>query len=76
MTAVTKRLIELDDALLERARSALGTSGVTDTVRAALEQATCAAARAEEIDWLASGGMRELADRRTRDDTWRSSREP
>lgn len=33
---MTKRLIEIDDALLEAARGALGTSGITETVVAAL----------------------------------------
>jgi Arc/MetJ family transcription regulator len=37
--AMTKRLIEIDDALLERARQSLGTTGIRDTVIAALERA-------------------------------------
>ncbi|MFZ2964434.1 MAG: hypothetical protein WA006_07110 [Rhodoglobus sp.] len=35
---VTKRLIEIDDALLEDAKAALGTSGITETVVAALRK--------------------------------------
>lgn len=37
--AMTKRLVEIDDALLERARVCLGTQGIRDTVVAALERA-------------------------------------
>ena len=37
--AMTKRLVEIDDALLERARVSLGTQGIRDTVVAALERA-------------------------------------
>lgn len=37
--AMTKRLIEIDDALLERARVSLGTKGIRETVVAALERA-------------------------------------
>ena len=36
---MTKRLVEIDDALLERARVSLGTQGIRDTVVAALERA-------------------------------------
>lgn len=35
---MTKRLIEIEDALLERARQSLGTKGIRDTVVAALER--------------------------------------
>lgn len=35
---MTKRLIEIDDALLESARVSLGTKGIRDTVVAALER--------------------------------------
>ncbi len=51
--SVTKRLIDIDDELLERARRELGTRGVSDTVRTALRQAAAAAARARQVAWLA-----------------------
>ena len=35
---MTKRLIEIDNALLDAAKAALGTSGITDTVVAALKK--------------------------------------
>lgn len=68
---VTKRLIDLDDELLSAAQQELGTSGVSDTVRAALRHATLAAARARQVDWLADGGLAELAEARQRDAVWR-----
>lgn len=68
---MTKRLIEIEDELLESAREALGTSGVSDTVRAALRSATVAAARARHVEWLVNGGLAEMADKERRDDVWR-----
>jgi Arc/MetJ family transcription regulator len=68
---VTKRLIDLDDELLSAAQRALHTSGVSDTVRAALRHAATAAARARQVDWLTAGGMAELAEPEARADVWR-----
>lgn len=68
---VTKRLIELDDELLTAAQRELHTSGVSDTVRAALRHAAAAAARARQVDWLTGGGMAELAEPEARADVWR-----
>lgn len=68
---MTKRLIELDDELLDEARQALHTAGVSDTVRAALRQAADAAARARQVQWLREGGLEELADATTRATVWR-----
>jgi Arc/MetJ family transcription regulator len=68
---VTKRLVDIEDELLETARRELGTTGIADTVRSALQLAATRAARSREVAWLVSGGMAELADRRTRDDVWR-----
>lgn len=68
---MTKRLIEIDDALLDEARVALGTERVSDTVRAALRHAAAAAARARQIEWLTDGGMAPLADPAARDAVWR-----
>lgn len=68
---MTKRLIELDDDLLAAARRELHTTGVSDTVRAALKQAADAAARARQVDWLREGGLEPLADRQTQAAVWR-----
>ena len=68
---VTKRLIDLDDELLAAAQLQLQTSGVSDTVRAALRHAAAAAARARQIEWLGEGGLAELAEKEQRDAVWR-----
>jgi Arc/MetJ family transcription regulator len=68
---MAKRLIELDDELLESARKELGTSGIADTVRSALQLAAARPARLREVEWLASGGMAEMADPEVRKDAWR-----
>ena len=68
---MTKRLIDLDDDLLTRAQRELGTTGVSDTVRLALQQAAAAAARARQVEWLGAGGMAELADPEARATVWR-----
>lgn len=68
---MTKRLIELDDEMLEEARQALGTEGVSDTVRAALRHVADAVARSQEVEWLAAGGMADLAKPQERASVWR-----
>lgn len=68
---MTKRLIDLDDALLANARAELGTTGVSDTVRAALHHATASAARARQVQWLMDGGLADQADKEGRNAVWR-----
>jgi len=68
---VTKRLIDLDDELLASAQRELNTTGVSDTVRAALQQAASAAARARQLTWLREGGLEAMADPTQRADVWR-----
>jgi len=68
---VTKRLIDLDDDLLAAAQRELNTTGVSDTVRAALQQAAARSARLRQIDWLREGGLEEMADPARRGEVWR-----
>jgi len=68
---MTKRLIDLDDELLAQAQRELGTNGVSDTVRLALQQAAAASARARQVEWLVAGGMAELTDPNARATVWR-----
>jgi hypothetical protein len=56
---------------LKEAQRELGTTGVSDTVRAALQQAAAAAARARQVQWLTSGGLGEMADPERRGQVWR-----
>jgi Arc/MetJ family transcription regulator len=68
---VTKRLIDLDDELLAEAQRHLNTSGISDKVRAALQHAASAAARARQVQWLREGGLEAMADPAQRADVWR-----
>lgn len=68
---MTKRLIDLDDDLLAAAQRELRTSGVSDTVRMALQQAAATSARARQVAWLQSGALRDLATREARENIWR-----
>lgn len=68
---MTKRLIDLDDELLAGAQRELGTTGVSDTVRAALQQVAARSARLRQATWLEEGGMAEMADPARRADVWR-----
>src|SRR4028118_1993269 len=70
---VTKRLIDLDDDLLAKAQRELNTTGVSDTVRAALRQAASAGARARQVAWLREGGLEALTDPAERAAVWRGS---
>ena len=66
-----KRLIDLDDDLLAAAQRELRTTGISDTVRMALQQAAAKAARARQIEWLEQGGLESMADSDERGEVWR-----
>ena len=68
---MTKRLIDLDDELLADAQREMNTTGVSDTVRAALQQAAARSARARQVAWLREGGLEAMADPARRDEVWR-----
>src|ERR1700687_5604770 len=68
---VPKRLIDLDDDLLAAAQRELSTTGVSDTVRTALQQAAAKSARARQIEWLEQGGLENMADPDGRGEVWR-----
>lgn len=68
---MTKRLVELDDRLLADAQQAIGTTGVSDTVRTALRMAVDSAARVRQVEWLRAGGLEELASPEARATVWR-----
>lgn len=72
-----KGLIDLEDDLLAAAKRELNTTGVSGTVRTALQQAAAKPARARQIEWLERGGPRRVALRRGLRDGgnsyWRSS---
>ena len=66
-----KRLIDLDDELLAAAQRELSTTGVSDTVRTALQQVAATSARARQIDWLEQGGLESMANPDERGEVWR-----
>jgi Arc/MetJ family transcription regulator len=68
---VPKRLIDLDDDLLAAAQRELATSGISDTVRIALQQAAARSARARQIEWLEQGGMEGMSGPDDRGEVWR-----
>ena len=68
---MTRRVVDLDDELLAAARNELNTTGVSDTVRAALRQAASAGARARQVAWLREGGLEALTDPAERADVGR-----
>lgn len=68
---MTKRLIDLDDELLEAAQLELHTAGVSATVRAALRHAAAASARARQVAWMSEGGLAGWADAEQRAAVWR-----
>jgi Arc/MetJ family transcription regulator len=68
---VTKRLIELDDELLAEAQRELHTSGVSETVRAALRLAAAGAARERQVQWLTEGGLEPMTEPEQRAAVWR-----
>ena len=68
---MTKRLVDLDDADVAAAREALGTKTLKDTVTMALKEASASAARRREVERLASGSMKALAEHDERARVWR-----
>jgi len=69
---MTKTLVDIDDALLEAARAALGTSTKKDTVNTALREVVAARARSEAVLKLIEWGQRnEPWDDSVRDRAWR-----
>ncbi len=66
-----KRLIDLDDDLLAAAQRELQTTGISDTVRMALQLAAAASARARQVEWLEQGGLEGMAEAEQRGEVWR-----
>lgn len=69
---MAKTLIDIEDALLDAAREALGTSTKKDTVNTALREVVAARARSEAALKLIEWGQRnEPWDDSVRDRAWR-----
>lgn len=73
--AVTKRLVDIDDGTLDRAKLVLGTDTIKDTVNAALNETVRAAERRQHVDRDAlkrfAAAAKDLADDDVMRDAWR-----
>jgi len=68
---VTKRLIDIHDDVLERARSVSGAITIEDTVTIALRHLNDSVLRRQYLDRLASGFGTDIADHEVMADAWR-----
>ncbi|WP_052667274.1 type II toxin-antitoxin system VapB family antitoxin [Nitriliruptor alkaliphilus] len=72
---MTKRLIDVDDEVLEAARRVLGTNTIKDTVNSALRASVQAAERRQRVDGAAlkrfAVASRDLLDEDVMADAWR-----
>lgn len=72
---MTKRLIDVDDQVLEAARRVLGTTTIKDTVNSALRASVEAAERRQHVDVAAlkrfAEASRDLRDDDVMADAWR-----
>jgi Arc/MetJ family transcription regulator len=69
---MTKRLIDVDDKLLERASAALGTRTMKDTVNHALDEVVRGQMRRRHADRLVAMDGLDLADEDVMSRAWRS----
>ena len=68
---MTKRLVDIDDALLAAARQLSGAPTMKETVNTALQQFVDAELRRRHLRRLESGEGTDLADDETMQDAWR-----
>ena len=68
---MTKKLIEIDDNLLDEAKAILGTSTQRETVNRALDEVVRRRQRQDFMDLLTSGQL-DLADAEVMRGAWRS----
>jgi Arc/MetJ family transcription regulator len=71
LAAMSKRLVDIDDDLLEEARSLLGAATMKDTVNQSLEAVVVAARRRHQADRLAKKGSLDLANAKVMSGAWR-----
>ena len=67
-----KTSVDIDDDLIEQARSVLGTSSIKETIDAALREVLRAEARHKEIEALAEMDGLDLANEEVMAKAWRS----
>ncbi|HET9140982.1 type II toxin-antitoxin system VapB family antitoxin [Actinophytocola sp.] len=67
---MTKRLIDVDDDLIEVARTYLGTKTLKDTVNAALREIKARRDREDEVAWWATDPLPDLRNPEIMDKAW------
>jgi Arc/MetJ family transcription regulator len=68
---MTKTLIDIDDKWLDKAAELLGTKTKKETVNRVLEEWVKAQLRIQHLEWLAAGGLPDLADPEVMRQAWR-----
>lgn len=68
---MSKRLVDIDDRLLDEAAAILGADTMKATVNRALEEVVHAALRRRHVERLVSGAGTDLADADTMSGAWR-----
>lgn len=68
---MTKRLVDIDDAVLTAARGALETRTIKDTVDAALRAASALALRRRHLERFSEDGLPDLRDSEVMGQAWR-----
>jgi Arc/MetJ family transcription regulator len=67
---MSRTIIDLDDTLVAQAAKLFGTSTETATVNAALADAVNRAKRVTFTEWLAAGGLPDLASSAVMNQAW------
>lgn len=68
---MTKRLVDIDDEVLEQARDLLATGTIKATVNTALREASAVVLRRRDFERAHSGGLPDLADPEVMASAWR-----
>ena len=68
---VTKRLVDIDDSLLDRARELIGAATIKEAVNTSLRELIDAELRRRHLRRLATGSGIDLDDDRTMSSAWR-----
>ena len=69
---MSKTSVDIDNLLLEQARSLLGTSSIKETIHCALREVVRAEARRQEVKALVRMDGLDLADSEVMKSAWRS----
>ncbi len=68
---MTKRLIDVDDDLVQVAKAYFGTKTLKDTVNAALGEIAARQSRLDELEWWSTDPLPDLRDPEIMKNAWR-----